>query len=351
MASSSWRLQAKNLSLTYPQCETTKEAALSRVVEYFGDNLHFAVVAQEEHAEEGTHLHMAISLKKQLRTRNCHLLDVLVDPPKHGNYQAARAMRRWVAYVVKDGQYATVGIDVKAYLEAAKMKQSTKLTLAATMLQQGNSIDAVDDEMPGLVLQHLRRLEDYHRYQKLKRERDGGLPQGALTFLEGAPSTYNDAIATWLQVNVLCTRSFKDPQLYVCGAPNSGKTSLILKLEQEGLRVYRMPYDGKWYDLYEDGMYDIIVLDEFNGQKKIQDLNFWLEGGPMMVPRRGLAPYAKKDNLPVLILSNYTPFEAYNNCTEARLAPFLARLQVITLPPDSFIDIQIEDTETLYDSE
>lgn len=344
-------MNTKNLSLTYPQCETTPEAALSSVEEYFADNLRFAVICREEHEEEGVHLHMAIALKSALRTRNPHLLDVLVSPPKHGNYQGARAMRNWVKYVTKDGNYVTKGIDVEAYLRAATQKQSTKLTLAATMLQQGETIDAVDDEMPGLVLQHLRRLQDYHLYQELKRARGDGLPSGALTFLEGTPTTYNDAIATWLQVNVLCARSFKDPQLYVCGAPNSGKTSLILKLEQEGLRVYRMPYDGKWYDSYEDGRYDIVVLDEFNGQKKIQDLNFWLEGGPMMVPRRGQAPYAKKDNLPVLILSNYTPFEAYNNCTEARLAPLLARLQVIELPEGAFIDISAEDTETLYDSE
>lgn len=259
-------------------------------------------------------------------------------------------MRKWVAYVVKDGDTISHGIDVKSYLEAATLKQSTKLTLAATMLQEGKSIEAVDDEMPGLVLQHLRRLEDYHRFQQLKIGRIQGLPEGALTFLEGTPSTYNDAIATWLQVNVLCRRAFKDPQLYVCGAPNSGKTSLVLKLEREGIRVYRMPYDGKWYDLYEDGLYDLIVLDEFNGQKKIQDLNFWLEGGPMMVPRRGQAPYQKRDNLPVLILSNYTPLGSYNNTSNQRLAPLLARIQVIELPDDAFIDIDAEDTETLYDS-
>ena len=35
------------------------------------------------------------------------------------------------------------------------------------------------------------------------------------------------------------------------------------------LRVYWWPKDEHWWDGYEDGAYDLIVLDEFKSQKKI----------------------------------------------------------------------------------
>lgn len=351
MSASSWRLETKNLCLTYPQCETSLEVALQSVEEFFGDRMRFAVVSQENHADEqGVHLHMAIALKDRFRTRDPASLDVLAG--KHGNYQSTRSMIRWVKYVIKDGSFVTKGIDVKEYLSAADSKQSTQLTLAATMLQEGETIETVDDQMPGLVLQHLRKLNEYASFQKKRRTRTEGLFPGSLTFLEGTPSTYNGTIATWLQANLLATRAFKDPQLYVYGPPNAGKTSLINKLEDSGIRIYRMPYDTKWYDSYEDGLYDLIVLDEFKGQKKIQDLNLWLEGGTMPVCRRGMAPYLKKQNLPMMILSNFPPEAAYKNCSNERLAPFLARLKVLEIPllPDVFIDISLEDTDTLIDS-
>ena len=47
------------------------------------------------------------------------------------------------------------------------------------------------------------------------------------------------------------------------------------------LRVYWWPKDETWWDGYEDGAYDLIVLDEFKSQKKITDLNPILSGDPI----------------------------------------------------------------------
>ena len=63
-----------------------------------------------------------------------------------------------------------------------------------------------------------------------------------------------------------------------------------------------MPYEDFYCD-YMDGCYDVIVLDEFKGQKRIQDLNQWTDGSHFPVKRKGLTPYVKKDNLPFIILS------------------------------------------------
>jgi len=95
------------------------------------------------------------------------------------------------------------------------------------------------------------------------------------------------------------------------------------------LRVYWWPKDEHWWDGYEDGAYDLIVLDEFKSQKKITDLNPILSGDPIPLSRRRSAPILKRDNLPVIILSNFSPEECYHKCSAQQLAPLLDRLEFI----------------------
>lgn len=104
-----FRLQAKKLFLTYPQCQCTKQLAMSKVMAKFGTNLEYAVISREDHhqADEegclGAHLHMIIVLKEKFRSRQANCLDCLVDPPQHGNYQSARNAGKVMKYVVKEG--------------------------------------------------------------------------------------------------------------------------------------------------------------------------------------------------------------------------------------------------------
>ena len=65
-----------------------------------------------------------------------------------------------------------------------------------------------------------------------------------------------------------------------------------------------MPLLEDFYDFYEDENYDLVVLDEFRGQKTIQFLNMWTQGGIMNVRKKG-SQTMKTRNLPFIVLSNY----------------------------------------------
>ena len=112
-----------------------------------------------------------------------------------------------------------------------------------------------------------------------------------------------------------------------------GKTSLIMMLEQAfKLSTYYWPRDEKWWDGYSDNEYDLIVLDEFFTQKTITELNPILSGDPVPLSRRGLSPIVKRQNLPVIILSNYTPEECFTRVAVQqphKIAPLLDRLIVV----------------------
>ena len=72
------------------------------------------------------------------------------------------------------------------------------------------------------------------------------------------------------------------------------------------------------------------MLDEFRSQKMITDLNPILSGDPISLSRRGMAPVEKRDKLPVIIMSNYTPEECFPNASEhGKLEPLLDRIKVV----------------------
>ncbi len=76
-------------------------------------------------------------------------------------------------------------------------------------------------------------------------------------------------------------------------------------------RVYVVPLDTHNLDDYEDSEYDLIVFDEYKGQKSITWMNGFVQGSPFPVYRRYNSTIKTK-NLPIIVLSNYSIEEAYS---------------------------------------
>ena len=99
--------------------------------------------------------------------------------------------------------------------------------------------------------------------------------------------------------------------------------------------MYHMPTTEEFYDQYSDD-YDLVVMDEFKGQKTIQWMNQFLQGSPMPIRKKG-SQGMKYKNLPVVILSNYRLSECYvKAANDGRLSTLECRLEIIEI--DSMID-------------
>lgn len=160
----------------------------------------------------------------------------------------------------------------------------------------------------------------------------------------------NTQIVEWLNLNIKIKRTFKQKQLYIYGPPNMGKTSLVHFLEKY-LMIYRIPPDEDFYDDYEDGVYDLMVLDEFRGNKRVQWLNILLEGSFLPLRKKG-SQYLKKDNLPIIILSNFSLEDSYQNVNRhqpERLESLKARLEIIEV--SEFIEVREQSGEESRDRE
>lgn len=123
----------------------------------------------------------------------------------------------------------------------------------------------------------------------------------------------------------------------------------MLTLEQY-LSIYWIPIDEEFYDEWIDHHYDLAVLDEFKGQKTVQWLNRFLQGGPMSIRKKG-SQGRKTQNIPVIILSNFSLEECYPKVAEnnsGRLDTLKERLQLV--PVTEFIETAITEDDYIPDS-
>lgn len=321
-----FRIAGKHFTLTYPQCSTKKEVAASIIDDNWGDELEGYLVAEEAHKDGTPHLHAFLKFKaaKQFYRSDC--FDVIGG--KHGSYEVTRHIRNWVTYCTKDGNFVAKGLDV----DAIKNKKGSKSTEVAKMLMDGKSVRDVNDEDPGYVMMNKRKLEEYEGWIQCELAKKNKLDWVAPDTSDMTDT--NKQIAEWICKNIRQPRVFKAPQLFIHGPRNLGKTSLIEWLEKF-LSVYHIPMAEDFYDSYSEE-FDLLVMDEFKGQKTIQWMNEFLQGSSMTLRKKG-AQILKKKNLPCIILSNYSLKECYPKAhLDGRLNTLEARLEVVEI--DSLID-------------
>jgi hypothetical protein len=331
-----FRMQCKNFFLTFPQCPTTKEVAQERIKAKWPECR--SLVCQENHKDGNNHLHILLQFEEKLHVRKSDYFDFIGG--QHGKYEPARNIRKSVEYITKKGDYVSNGINVESILE----KKSPKQDDVAKEIMNGSSLREVKNNNPGFYMMHKRKLEEFHAETLLENAR-----KDLKTWVEfseekliGMSSTEKQ-IALWLNKNLFKEREFKQKQLYIYGPKNMGKSSLITALESFAM-VYWMPASEDFYDLYDDSLYDLIVLDEFRAQKTIQQLNLWLQGSTMPLRKKG-SQGLKKKNLPMIILSNYSVEGAFHRVSEKekesgnyeKLDTLRCRLEIVEV--ESFINL------------
>lgn len=323
---SSFRMNAKGYSITFPQNATSKSDAAARIDHKWNDV--FYVISQEKHKDGNFHLHIYLEFPEKRNFKDSNCFDFIAG--KHGDYATVRSRRDWIRYVVKhDDQYTAKGIDVKSILA----KKAPKNQVVAEMIDEGKSLEEVREAEKGYFLINKRKIEEYGTYMSLLKKR-----KEKETWKEPDLSALTDTnlqIGKWLLENIRKDRVFKAPQLFIHGPRNLGKTSLIESLEKS-LSIFHVSITEDFYDGF-DNDYDLVVIDEFKGQKTIQWMNEFLQGSKMTLRMKG-KQYLKEKNVPVIILSNFSLAQCYPRAhLDNRLDTLECRLEMIEV--DSFIKI------------
>jgi len=337
-----FRLQSKNLFLTFPQCETPLKQFAETITAFFAEyTIEKGICCREEHEDGNHHLHAAICLRRKYNTRIASCFDNLVQPPKHGNYSGRfkGGIKKAFLYVKKDGNYLPLPYTDPPRFDLLDMvfqmmDKKIKVQNLIDMIEDGKTLDDLDDEEPAYVMRNLKTLEAYYQFRRLKQmRRSFAEAQDLKVLVRPAPGSFGDwnhQIASWLNQNLRTPRVHRQKQIWIQGPPGCGKTTLVMMLEDAfKLSIYYWPKEEAWMDGYSDGAYDLILLDEYRAQKRITELNSVLSGDPIPLPRRGTHPIVKRDLLPVMILSNFDPQSAYCKVGPSQLAPLLDRLTVV----------------------
>lgn len=340
-----FRLQAKNLFLTYPQCDLPLCVVKELITKLFGNRLEYGIIAKELHTEEGEHIHAFICLKTPWNIVNSHKLDLHVkqneeEKTYHGNYQPARSVYNCIKYVCKDGNYDGINCDAKLLLKAAQRKTSTKMAVAASRMIEGESIWEINETDPGLVLSNLKKFQNYKNWlEGIVLLKTPLLPWNSVT-TGGATENWIVLIASWLNTNMNQIRLHKQKQLWIVGATNSGKSWLLWELLKY-FHGYEIPNDKGWFDGYDD-CYDFAYLDEFGGHVTVQWLNSFAEGRHMPIIRRGLRPITKKKNLPLIVCANNDIAGIYHKVDSVVIDALEGRFLQVKIPSGMNIELNFE---------
>jgi len=324
-----FRLNARRIFITIPKCDVSPEEALKRILSNNKTKTCACVIAREQHADGTPHLHILLSKSRPFNINSASYLDFIGS--KRGNYQKVRFYEACMRYVTKKGQYIAHKVDVSSVLQAynekiikANKKKVGKSKLIWEYLQSGKSYEQMvaDPELgPFLVLHG----------NSVKRLSVDILETAAKQLRVISRPIYLHLIIMDKEFDLLAPLPFKTKQFWITGPPNVGKTTLIRKLEEEGLKSYPIPTNGD-FARYSDDAYDFCYIDEFKGQLTIQFLNEFLQGSKMFLPGKYVVGGVTKNrNLPVFILSNYLPSQVYHKKSEYDLAPLVSRLNIFEL--------------------
>lgn len=294
-------VKKKTFLLTYPKCPATKESLRDLCLSVFEryDPI-YIIVSSEKHQDGSPHLHALVHLKDKPMMRNAHrrlILENLYVP--HINPQTFGTAKKMRDYVAKQGDFLEHGS-----LPSCPEKVSTRMARCAKAQVTWRNL-MENEELMGYALVHKKQYEE------------------ALEALKPIPTlppwtkpTVNcEAIQSWLIGNIGVKRTLRQKQLWIYGRPGIGKTYLLQEL-QTRLNPYFLPVHSMWFDAYNDNDYDIIICDEFLNGLPYTLMNQLLDGQTVGLKRRGKPEYIKRNNLPVIICSNYYPGDCYTNIFE-----------------------------------
>jgi len=341
-----FRLASRDVLLTYPQCDASKEELEQHLRRVFKDFAK-AAICLEHHSDGSPHLHAIVHLTKRCDLHSSRTLDFRDGRGRifHGNYQPARSTARSLDYVEKNGNVLYCGgtmDDVRGVFQNRLAPQESgkkRINECFERLCSGKTVASVlmDDDLQACMIMHRKNLETavaaINAEKALKKQYN-------FVTASGNPGSPSSTIAEWLNQNLMKIRTFGALQLYLHGPTGIGKTHLISTLEP-ALRIYYLNMTEDWMDGYDDENVDVIVIEEFNSQKTIQFMNQLLDGQPMPLRiRNGCNGKLKKKNVPIIILSNYGLHEVYSKVDAARKATFERR--VLAVYSAERLDVRID---------
>lgn len=235
-----YRLQAKNIFLTYPQCDLEKEQVLQFFSNLFEYDFKYAI-GREQHKDGGCHLHVLLALSQKFSTRNERWADIAHF---HPNIQPCRSLKNVLRYVTKDGDYISTIIE------------STSGWLAALRANtRADFLEIVRETSPrDYILQHDRILSFADKHFSTVKESVANYTMDDFLYV---PKIMTD----WARDNLFSPKNLAERRmtLILVGPSRIGKTSWARSLTPNHIYWNGMTSFKEWVDNIK-----LLILDDID---------------------------------------------------------------------------------------
>lgn len=305
-----FRLQAKNLFITYPHCSLDKNTALDQIkLIQCSSNKKYIRVARELHENGEPHLHVLLQFEGKVQIYNPRHFD-LIHPHTsavfHPNLQGAKSSTDVKRYIEKDGDYTEWG-DFQIDGRSARGGQQTANDAYAQALNTGNkqlALDTIRELAPKDFV-----LQFHNLNANLDRIFAPPLEVFVSPFLSSSFNTVPDTLEEWVSENIMdsAARPYRPISLVIEGDSRTGKTMWARSLGPHNYLCGHLDLSPKvysnsaWYNVIDDvDPHYLKHFKEFMGAQRDWQSNTKY-GKPIQI----------KGGIPTIFLCNPGPSSSY----------------------------------------
>ena len=309
-------LQGRNFFLTVPHFSGTTDMVLDALKMHQDQwqYMKYAVVKQTHTKDEdkGTHLHLYLSYPKRRQIK----IDRFDYLGKHGKLERVREYRSVLKYMTKEAR-PRANFDYLEEVMSIDFPRAMDI-----LLSQGWTVRQIFKHYSSIVPS--KNWQGYLRFKqysiesaKIQAELDKPglrmitpeLIRAKLSdqeFIQYHSDTLYQRIVDKINDIVIygCNRPHKAKALFLCGQPNTGKTTLGLAIQQR-VETFTFPDDG-WWQGYESDVFKMILWNQFDLRRfSYPTLLKFLQGLRMDMPIKG-SHVTRLDNPLIYLTSNLT---------------------------------------------
>lgn len=292
--SGKYRLNSKNLFLTYPQCAMEKEDALTILMTKL--KIKNYIIGREQHKDGTPHLHAYLELEKKVDIRDPSKLDL---EEYHGNYQGCKNKWATMKYVRKGGDFITDMEDLEQREEAHDGHKK----FLGEKLVSGVPLEQLVEEHPQLIFGYKKLKQDVEAYNLDKK-----------TAYKG-----------------------QRDNLWIYGQPGQGKSQWVDRNHPDAFRKDQ----SKWWDGYTGE--EVVVIEDMDNNCLGHYLKIWGDHYPCSGEVKGAkVPLMHKR---LIITSNYYISDIWKE-DKIMAAAIARRFKVKTVKGSYEEGYELEDINT-----
>lgn len=312
---------AHQFFLTFPQCTLSKDDVFAVLCSFSST----VIVGQERHADGGIHYHGVVhTVEATFIQPVVDYVRSFLDAGGALDCQVVKGIRNVVHYVCKE--------DLAPLRAGDEFKKYLPFSVTAMDFVKVSPVFSLLDPFVIAHWTSYRFLEDLHREywgSRLVPVASEGAIRNIELILESIVADaivfdrveWAEMVAGWCLDSFVDDRRHKQPQLYLYGPPNVGKTSLVRAMIDFD-KCFFAGRDKWWMEGFLPTEHCAVIIDEFDWttfscKKELLKL---LAGEKFVANVKGRTPMRIDVNVPVIMITNeFPPVDA----------AFIARVNVV----------------------